>query len=57
MSGVAIEQRLLEVEGGLGLASFVFHGNQTCASVNGTPISCEPTWKNQFSPVPLKIAL
>jgi hypothetical protein len=24
--------------------------------VKGTPIECEPTWMNQFSPVPLKIA-
>ena len=36
--------------------SSVFHGNQTRASVNGTPIEWLPTSKNQFSPAPRKIA-
>jgi hypothetical protein len=36
--------------------SSVFHGNQTCAEVNGTVISWLPTSKNQFSPAPRKIA-
>src|SRR5919108_1836646 len=35
----------------------VSHGNQTCQSVNGTPIECEPTSRNQLRPAPLKIAL
>ena len=34
----------------------VSHGNHTWASEKGTPIEWEPTWKNQFRPVPLKIA-
>jgi hypothetical protein len=34
----------------------VSHGNHTRAFVKGTPISYEPTWKNQFRPVPLKIS-
>ena len=37
--------------------SFTFHGNHTVASMNGTPASYEPTWKNQFRPVPAKISL
>ena len=37
--------------------SFVFHGNQTCASVKGTRSWYDPTWKNQLKPAPSKIAL
>ena len=37
--------------------SSTFQGNHTCASVNGTRISYEPTSVNQFSPAPSKIAL
>jgi hypothetical protein len=37
--------------------SLTFHGNQTCASVNGMRISYEPTSVNQFNPAPSKIAL
>jgi hypothetical protein len=36
--------------------SSVFHGNQTRASLNGTPIEWLPTAKNQFRPAPRKIA-
>ena len=53
ISGVIDDQRLLEVERG---GDPVSHGNQTRESLNGTPIEWEPTWKNQFRPVPLKIA-
>jgi hypothetical protein len=34
----------------------VSQGNQTRELLNGTPIEWEPTWKNQFRPVPSKIA-
>ena len=34
----------------------VSHGNHTFVSENGSLIECEPTSKNQFRPVPSKIA-
>jgi hypothetical protein len=36
--------------------SSVFQGNQTRPSENGRPIEWLPTWKNQSSPAPRKIA-
>jgi hypothetical protein len=38
------------------LMSSVFHGNQTRASLNGSPISWLPTSKNHDRPDPRKIA-
>ena len=35
----------------------VFHQKNTFVDVNGMWIEYEPKWKNQFRPVPLKIAL
>ena len=37
--------------------SFTFQGKGMWASVNGIRSSYEPTWKNQLSPAPSKIAL
>ena len=38
------------------VTSLVFHGNHTCASVNGRPMLLLPTSKNQDSPEPRKIS-
>ncbi len=56
-SGTATSSVCWRLKAASDVASFTFQGNHTRASENGRPISCEPTWKNQFRPVPLKISL
>ena len=56
-SGVAISSVCCKLKAASDSTSLTFQGNQTVASVNGTAISYEPTWKNQLRPVPLKISL
>ena len=56
-SGTAISSVCCRLYAASDSASLTFQGNQTVASLKGSPISYEPTWKNQLRPVPLKISL
>jgi hypothetical protein len=56
-SGTATSSVCCRLNAASDSASLTFHGNQMRASENGRPMSCDPTWKNQLRPVPLKISL